>query len=698
MCDDICNYVAYKDQPETWHGEDSDDWYSGDDANNYWIEGDSWSCPHDQFGESDGNYCVFHTKPEDVPKDVSEDELLVAAIDEAIKAEGQKEGQRKAEFVGATFGELTLDDLPSSSYDVWLRFDHAVFRGSFEMNNTIHQSTSFFGGTFESDARFDDVTFKKNVMFEQVTFEADSQFCRTTFDGNVLFGEITFDKTNFEKATFKNGGRFDGATFNSTARFEEVTFEDISEFKRATFKNHTSFEEARFDDTVWFDDAKFNSLALFRSASFIENVRFIDTIFNSVAVFHGAAFKGICWFEGADFKQKGVFLSATFKDSAHFNDATFEKTVSFAGTSLVDVKIVRSQRWTSTFRKADLTGADLTNVNLANADLEGAKFSRATLYGTDFSGAKLDGTIFGEAQVNERTNFGQFVSVTCGGAKDRISSKKNNDGDGEAAANDKNTLKGDNNLQVEQDDAQATERPLRVVYDPFGCSEETNNKTDCNPVYRLKRMANRYRYWHTTEWLDGKNGHLEVDEASKPESEPTTTDSGTTQVAPHADTHLRKAASTYHLIENLARHNSLPRLQSEAFIRRQEMHRLQYAKKRQFSKWLRASTARATLLFGESPWRVIGASLSVILLFGMLYPLGGLRDPDSGEVIKPTSMGEWLATVPDGIYFSTLTFTTLGFGDFQPVSWGKWLATIETALGATLLALLVFVLGRRAAR
>jgi len=20
MCDDICNYVAYKDQPETWHG------------------------------------------------------------------------------------------------------------------------------------------------------------------------------------------------------------------------------------------------------------------------------------------------------------------------------------------------------------------------------------------------------------------------------------------------------------------------------------------------------------------------------------------------------------------------------------------------------------------------------------------------------------------------------------------------------
>ncbi|MFC7233468.1 potassium channel family protein [Saliphagus sp. GCM10025308] len=167
---------------------------------------------------------------------------------------------------------------------------------------------------------------------------------------------------------------------------------------------------------------------------------------------------------------------------------------------------------------------------------------------------------------------------------------------------------------------------------------------------------------------------------------------------PHADTHLRKAATTYHLIENLARHNSLPHLQSQAFVRRQEMHRLQYAKKRQFSKWLRASAARATLLYGESPWRVIGASLLVIFLCGMLYPLGGFREPGSGEVVQVSSVGEWVATLPDGIYFSTLTFTTLGFGDFQPVAWGKWLATMETALGATLIALLVFVLGRRAAR
>jgi hypothetical protein len=51
-----------------------------------------------------------------------------------------------------------------------------------------------------------------------------------------------------------------------------------------------------------------------------------------------------------------------------------------------------------------------------------------------------------------------------------------------------------------------------------------------------------------------------------------------------------------------------------------------------------------------------------------------------------------------GVYYSTLTFTTLGFGDFRPLGIGQALTTVETALGTILIALLVFMLGRRAAR
>jgi len=126
------------------------------------------------------------------------------------------------------------------------------------------------------------------------------------------------------------------------------------------------------------------------------------------------------------------------------------------------------------------------------------------------------------------------------------------------------------------------------------------------------------------------------------------------------------------------------------------------------ARWSRAKMARATLLYGESPWRVIGWSLSIILGFALLFPLGGWMKPEGGEPISyaqistgegiAEAVGGFFSILGDSVYYSTLTFTALGFGDFNPVGFGRALTTIETGLGAVLLALLVFILGRRAAR
>ncbi len=49
----------------------------------------------------------------------------------------------------------------------------------------------------------------------------------------------------------------------------------------------------------------------------------------------------------------------------------------------------------------------------------------------------------------------------------------------------------------------------------------------------------------------------------------------------------------------------------------------------------------------------------------------------------------------DSLYFSFVTFTTVNYGDFELISpAGRVLAGLEAFLGAFLLALLVFVLGR----
>jgi len=53
----------------------------------------------------------------------------------------------------------------------------------------------------------------------------------------------------------------------------------------------------------------------------------------------------------------------------------------------------------------------------------------------------------------------------------------------------------------------------------------------------------------------------------------------------------------------------------------------------------------------------------------------------------------------DSVYYSSLIYTSLGFGDFSIVDdvIGRAVVTTETLLG-TMLVLLVFVLGRRASR
>jgi hypothetical protein len=53
---------------------------------------------------------------------------------------------------------------------------------------------------------------------------------------------------------------------------------------------------------------------------------------------------------------------------------------------------------------------------------------------------------------------------------------------------------------------------------------------------------------------------------------------------------------------------------------------------------------------------------------------------------------------PEAVHFSVVTFITLGDGDVQPVSLSRIIAALETIAESALLALLVFVFGRRATR
>jgi len=170
--------------------------------------------------------------------------------------------------------------------------------------------------------------------------------------------------------------------------------------------------------------------------------------------------------------------------------------------------------------------------------------------------------------------------------------------------------------------------------------------------------------------------------------------------------------SVYRSLEDLGRANARPSLERKAFVLRQDAQRCHYQSEIKNGKiprrvyrlitWTKAECSRWLFLYGESPWRIIFWSAFSIISFAILYSLGGwvrsVGPSGLGQATTWSDIAANPAVARELIYYSTLTFTTLGFGDFRPVGFGQVLSTVEAALGTVFVALLVFVLGRRASR
>ena len=98
--------------------------------------------------------------------------------------------------------------------------------------------------------------------------------------------------------------------------------------------------------------------------------------------------------------------------------------------------------------------------------------------------------------------------------------------------------------------------------------------------------------------------------------------------------------------------------------------------------------------YGERPMRVLLSAMLVILVCAALYMYNGELTNREGELIPDYKL-------VDMIYFSTTTFTTLGFGDISPEStstFTKFVAMFEAMCGASLTSLFVVCLAKRFSR
>jgi len=151
--------------------------------------------------------------------------------------------------------------------------------------------------------------------------------------------------------------------------------------------------------------------------------------------------------------------------------------------------------------------------------------------------------------------------------------------------------------------------------------------------------------------------------------------------------HLRQIAEYQGLFE-LAGHF----FQKEMTVRRKQLPKWSF--KRCISKLVDIFCG-----YGERPLRVILFSISLITVFATLYFFSGLSFSGESLAFNPDiSAWENIKVFFGSLYFSVVTFTTLGYGDVAPVGIARAFAALEAFLGSFTLALFVVVFVKKMTR
>lgn len=419
---------------------------------------------------------------------------------------------------------------------------------------------------------------------------------------------------------------------------------------------------------------------------------------------------------GADLR--GADHSGAYHRAADFTGADL-RGVAFTGANLWQSTLEGADLRSATLSEANLQEATLSRSNLRAADLTDAELDEATLTGADLRDADVRGADLTDADLG-RSEFvdGVAPSIDLDGA----------DLGGCTLAGvraEQVSFVGANLAKADFTDANLHGADLtgvdleRAQFSRADLFDASLARADLEGTVLVGAQLNE-RFFENLE-RDGaaegsRVGGWLVDRVAGPRGDPRyrcsydpkgdhggpATDGGMDTDDPEV-----RAAGVYHQFEQVAASNALPDWQTRFFYLRQDMQTRRRRRKGEYGRYGASLVLRTLFGHGESFVRVVGWSAVIVLVFTLLFLSGGVFAPTGGFVaVAETGEALRLQDVPgDGLvawqafYYSVLTFTALGFGGYETTGfWGELLTVAETSTGVILVALLVFVLGRRAAR
>jgi len=153
-----------------------------------------------------------------------------------------------------------------------------------------------------------------------------------------------------------------------------------------------------------------------------------------------------------------------------------------------------------------------------------------------------------------------------------------------------------------------------------------------------------------------------------------------------------KGRDAYRRLKNYFHQEGIYDDETQAYYREKLMAQREAWKNHKVGRWLWLFLLNILAGFGEKLWRTVVGAFATILIFSGIYWLAGKLVTNGGEPITKF----WHC-----LYFSVVTFATLGFGDISPAlhSTGTQVAAvIEVILGYVFLGTLITIIARKFGR
>lgn len=578
-------------------------------------------------------------------------------------------------------------DIENSEFKSNINFEEAVFeRDCSFKNSTIHGEARFFGAEFEgwsdddNDANFNETQFNSTACFDKASL-GSAGFDDTKIEGKVSFNESTFEKFHADGATFERevdisfvnvdkAASFENVLFSGSLTGQEIRFNSDVSFEASTFEMDVNFKGAEFSGGAYtVTDANFSnvtfeseldfSLSKFRLADFSESV------FRSEADFSNCEFKTMlfneCNFmENAKFKNinvesKAAFTSTKFKSHCDFFNSVFNGLAKFQHTEGIETihlpKVDFNSETILSFKPiSDEILIDLKHAKLSKGEITQPEYGQSFY---DCTNAELQEIVLD----NENCDIPLFdhyrFCVTTFDGFDWSSHKSH---------------LSENNWKIHE----------------FSISPELLPDGESSNVTNPATLENTY--------LKAKNGAKEF---------------GDRKAA--AEFFIRemlyrkeknwKIATGYSVSDDLTSSIRATDIKDE-FISISKGSVDIFTRIRALGKWAGNTILYQSCGYGERLWRIVYVSSVAIVIWAAFYTLLPSTNSQTlrtvNSVSKLTSF-DGIVAIVQNMYFSTATFITLEYVGDPGSSFARWLASLEAYFGALLIALVVFVLGRRVA-